>query len=135
MNFSNVMRVACFAAVVGTGLLSGCANLPPPVPAPPPSTSNVRLTQPLDATVGRVISVNPRLKFVVLDYALNELPSVDDLLVLTRAGAPVGELKVTGPRRNSTIVANIVSGDPQPGDQARPAPAAPAPTPAPATPP
>ena len=37
-----------------------------------------------------------------------------------RHGVKVGELSVTGPQRDDNIVADIVSGDLQAGDAARP---------------
>ncbi|MCW5558962.1 MAG: hypothetical protein KIT22_14170 [Verrucomicrobiae bacterium] len=100
----------------------GCANLPlEPVspPAPPPAAAP-RTHQPLDADLGWVQSINDRLRFVVLDYSLNRLPAVGDRLDVIREDAVVGELKVTGPSRGGTTVADIVDGDPRAGDQVRP---------------
>jgi len=102
----------------------GCQTLPPPeVIQPKPQVRPVRLTEPLDGTVGRVISVNARLRFVVLDYSLNVMPAVGDRLDLWRGERRLGELKVTGPVRNTTLVADIVSGEPEVGDLTRPQPA------------
>ena len=103
-------------------LVAGCQNLPPlpePVPTPPPVPPE-RLVQPLDAELGRVLSVNARLRFVVLDYSLSPLPATGTRLDLVRAGAVIGELKVTGPVRNNSVVADIVNGEPQAGDLTRP---------------
>lgn len=107
-------------------MAAGCRTLPPPEVIPPkPEVRPVRLTEPLDGTVGRVISVNARLQFVVLDYSLNVLPAVGDRLEVWRGERRLGELKVTGPVRNTTLVADIVSGEPEVGDQTRPVPSAP----------
>jgi len=74
-----------------------------------------------------VQAVNVRLRFVVLDYSLSPMPATGTRLDLVRAGAVVGELKVTGPVRNNSVVADIVNGEPQVGDLTRPSPASPAP--------
>jgi hypothetical protein len=105
----------------GLLLLTGCQNLPPPeVIEPTPVVRPVRLQEPMDGGVGRVISVNARLRFVLLDYSLNTLPKIGDVVELWREDQVVGELKVTGPIRNTTVLADMVSGEPRVGDQARP---------------
>jgi len=99
----------------------GCQNLPlEPVPPPAPPAPPPRTHQPLDADLGWVQTVNDRLRFAVLDYSLNRLPSAGDRLAVIRDGTVVGELKVTGPSRGGTTVADIVEGEPRAGDQVRP---------------
>jgi hypothetical protein len=103
-------------------IASGCRNLPPPEPAQPVvKQAPVRLIRPLDGQVGQVLSINTRLGFVVLDYSLTGLPRLGDVLDLWRQQSIVGRLKVSGPILNTTAVADIVSGNPQVGDLARPA--------------
>jgi hypothetical protein len=103
-------------------LVSGCRNLPPPEEVRPVvQQAPVRLIRPLDGQVGQVISINMRLGFVVLDYSLTGLPRLGDVLDLWRQQSIVGRLKVSGPILNTTAVADIVSGNPQVGDLARPA--------------
>ena len=103
-------------------LVSGCRNLPPPEPVRPVvKQAPVRLIQPLDGQVGQVLSINTRLGFVVLDYSLTGLPRLGDVLDLWRQQSIVGRLKVSGPILNTTAVADVVSGNPQVGDLARPA--------------
>jgi hypothetical protein len=106
-------------------LLAGCRTLgPEPEPAAKASSTNAPpvepLIQPLDHSVGRVVSVNVRLRFAVLDYALYQLPSQGQRLTLERDGVDVGELRVNGPVRDTTIVADIVRGEPKVGDRTRP---------------
>lgn len=105
----------------GLLLLTGCQNLPPPeVIEPAPPVRPVRLQEPMDGRVGRVMSVNARLRFVLLDYSLNTLPKIGDVVELWREEQVIGELKVTGPIRNTTVLADVVSGEPKVGDLARP---------------
>lgn len=105
----------------GLLLLTGCQNLPPPeVIEPTPPVRPVRLQEPMDGGVGRVMSVNARLRFVLLDYSLNTLPKIGDVVELWREDQVIGELKVTGPIRNTTVLADVLSGEPQVGDLARP---------------
>lgn len=76
----------------------------------------ITLINPL---IGRVASINPALRFVVLDFSLNPLPAVGQQLSVYRRGQKVGEVKVTGPELNSNLVADLVAGEAQPGDEVR----------------
>jgi hypothetical protein len=75
------------------------------------------LTNPLH---GRVASVNVNLRFVVLDFALKQLPAIEQRLGVYREGLKVGEVKVTGPERGGNIVADLVAGEVRVGDEVRP---------------
>jgi len=77
------------------------------------------LVRPLDGTTAKLLLVNARLRFVVLDYSLSPMPGFGQRLEVVRDGRKVAELKVTGPARGSTTAADIVSGEPRPGDVAR----------------
>lgn len=119
---SNNSRVRIgFHALCLMVLVSGCRNLPPPEPVRPVvKQAPLRLIRPLDGQVGQVLSINTRLGFVVLDYSLTGMPRLGDVLDLWRQQSIVGRLKVSGPILNTTAVADIVSGNPQLGDLARP---------------
>ena len=123
------MRFLGTFALGASLLAAGCQNLPEiPVPPPPPPTPVVRKYQPLGDGLGRVQSVNERLRFAVLDFSLNRMPAEGDRFELVRDGEVVGELKVTGPVRNTSTVADIIRGNPRPDDVVRPlAPADPSP--------
>lgn len=71
------------------------------------------------AVAGEVSRVNPVGRFVVLSFPLDQMPAVDQPLSLYRRGSKVGEVKVTGPQRGNSIVADILSGAPEKGDEAR----------------
>lgn len=123
------MRFPRILVLGGVLLAAGCQNLPEiPIPPPPPPAPVVRKYQPLGDGLGRVQSVNERLKFVVLDFSLSRIPADGDHFELVRDGEVVGELKITGPVRNTSTVADIVRGNPRPDDTVRPlAPASPNP--------
>jgi len=91
----------------------GAAKEETPAPAPPP-----RIT-PLDEVTGKVASVVPSSGFVVIDFAYSRLPQVGQTFNVYRQGQKVAELKISGPARDMNIVADIVAGDVQVGDEAR----------------
>lgn len=98
----------------------------PSPPKPPPSQGEHSITNAngvltlVNPLQGRVASVNMSLRFVVLDFALKQLPSIDQRLGVYRQGLKVGELKVTGPERGGNIVADLVAGEARVGDEVRP---------------
>jgi len=91
---------------------------------PPPSSS--RETKPSNPTVtadeglfGKVVSVNPVLRFVVMDFPVFRMPVVDQRLNVYRNGQKVGEIKVTGPSLETTIAGDLAAGEAQVGDEVR----------------
>ena len=68
---------------------------------------------------GKVVKFNPDARFVVLNFPVGHLPALDQHLYLYRNGLKVGEVNVTGPQRDDNIVADILTGDAQDGDEAR----------------
>ena len=106
--------------------LSGCASkkLAEPVFLPPPragtsGTNETRIVTPENALVGKVAVVNLAARFVVLNFPLGRMAAVDQRFDVYRQGLKVGELKVTGPQREDNIVADLVAGEAQAGDEAR----------------
>jgi tetratricopeptide (TPR) repeat protein len=87
-------------------------------PPAPPKPRYPIVTQ-VDVVAGTVVWVNAKLRFVVADFALNPLPALDQRLGVYRQRQKVGQLKVTGPVRESTVVADILTGDVRVGDQVR----------------
>ncbi len=64
-------------------------------------------------------SYNATGRFVVLSFPVSQMPNLDQTLFLYRDGLKVGELKITGPQRDNNIVADLVTGDAQVGDEVR----------------
>ncbi|HTI70272.1 MAG TPA: hypothetical protein VMF06_09910 [Candidatus Limnocylindria bacterium] len=109
------MRVALWITLIAW-LSLGCHSQGGSKPQRPTKPVPMR---PLDGQVGKVFRVNLRLKFVVLDYSLNQIPELGTHLFLYRQGEKVGELSLNGPVQGETCAADIVSGTPLVGDTAR----------------
>ena len=72
-----------------------------------------------DGLVGKVSSVNSNLRFVVLTFPVGKMPQLNQRLEVYRRGLKVAEVNVTGPQRDDSIVADIVTGDALAGDEVR----------------
>ena len=84
------------------------------------SVTNQGTVLTLSSTLtGKVAKVNVPLRFVVLDFGLDRLPALDQRLSVYRQGLKVGELKVTGPVMLNNIVADVVTGEANEGDEVR----------------
>jgi len=125
-------RFKPLAALLLAGMLvSGCSILPwtkkqpQPAPAPAPAApapvthSPPPVVTPDSSLTARVASYNAVGRFVVLSFPIGQMPKLDQTLFLYRNGLKVAEVKVTGPQRDSNIVADLVNGDAQLGDEVR----------------
>ena len=104
-----------------------------PVPAPaaapapaPADTSHAHATAhapgivtPSNSLSATVLRVNDIGRFVVLNFPDGHMPRMDQHLFLYRAGLKMAEVKVVGPQQDTSIVADIISGDAQEGDSVR----------------
>ena len=136
------MRAIYLLALSGL-LLAGCKHAPSKAagtpagttakaPAEPKGGAAVPTTevkksaaQPARATAvtesaGKVASVNPNLRFVVIDFGVNPLPQTEQQLNVYRAGRKVGEVKISGQSRNNIVAADITAGEAKVGDEIRP---------------
>jgi hypothetical protein len=75
--------------------------------------------RPLTNGVGVILSVSDSLHFVVIDFSAGQIPPLDTRLSVYRGGQKVAELKVSGPVRNSNVVADIRAGEVKAGDEVR----------------
>ncbi len=80
---------------------------------------NRLIVTPEKTLVGKVTSVNLIARFVVLNFPVGRLPAVDQRLEVYRLGQKVAQVKVTGPQQDDNVVADILSGDSQVGDEVR----------------
>ena len=83
------------------------------------STNQALIAMPENALAGKVALVNSVARFVVLNFPLGKMATVEQHLNLYRRGLKVGEVKVTGPARDENIVADLVAGEAEVGDEAR----------------
>jgi hypothetical protein len=108
--------------LVGLGLaavLAGCATVPSTASVSEGGTNAVITVRPLDGAVGRVVQVQMGLRFVVVDYSLNQPPPPGQRLVCYRDAEPVAILKAGFIRRETTVSADVISGMPVVGDEVR----------------
>jgi hypothetical protein len=98
----------------GCGLFRYQAPKPPPVAQIPPA-----IVTPDNSLTANVVSYNPAGRFVVLGFPVGRMPRLEQGLFLYRNGLKVAEVKVTGPQRDNNIVADLVNGEAQVGDEVR----------------
>src|SRR6266481_10177639 len=77
------------------------------------------IVTPENSLVGKVAFVNTAARFVVLNFPIGHLPAIEQHLNVYRSGLKVGEVKVTGPQYDDNIVADLLAGDSEIGDQVR----------------
>ncbi len=121
MRFRLVIALCCCA------LLGACSRVrfpwtkppaarPEIVSFPPANTSDGTKREPRLA--GRVAMVNPSGNFVLLECDTWSAPATGTALKCLRYGAETAILTVSKERRGSFVVADIVKGSPQRGDEA-----------------
>ena len=74
---------------------------------------------PSRTPTGKIVRVNAGARFVVVTYPIGQLPSVDQKLNVYRAGAKVGEIKISRERQETNVVGDLVAGEAQAGDEVR----------------
>jgi hypothetical protein len=117
------MRVLLSLLAAAGLMVCGCAH-PKPSAALPPGASVVKsggqelIVTPDTTPAGKVVKVNLEEGFVVLNYPVGHLPTLEMRLALYRRGLKVGEVKVVGPQFDDNIVADVVAGEAAPGDEA-----------------
>jgi hypothetical protein len=109
--------------VCGLLLLAGCAHSKPrPGGAPPPVKKNSppAVIKPDLKPVGRVEMVNREARFVVLSFPPGRLPQPGEHWCVNHRGMKVGEVKISGPRRDVDTVADLIAGEANVGDDVAP---------------
>ena len=104
-------------------LANGCAFFHHPAEAakksPAARETTPAIVTPDNSLTARVVSYNSAGRFVVLAFPVGKMPRLEQGLFLYRNGMKVGEVKVTGPQRDNNIVADLVNGEAQVGDEVR----------------
>lgn len=113
--------------------LSGCAwverhtpwyhttasSQPASSPAQPAPAGSQYIVTPDNSLMAKVIKVNTVGQFVILNFPDGRMPKMDQHMFLYRTGLKTAEVKVVGPQEDTSIVADIISGDAQTGDTVR----------------
>ena len=109
-----------FCLLLGVAVATGCASKKHKVNAAKPAvTASQTIVTPDVSIAAKVVSVNAVGQFVVLDFPNGNLPKLQQVLSLYRAGLKTGEVKITGPQADNDIVADIVSGEAKISDTVR----------------
>jgi hypothetical protein len=108
--------------VIAGMLAAGCLHhqpAPSAKRATPAAVAPQSIVTPDNSLTARVVSYNAAGRFVVLGFPVGQMPKSDQGLFLYRDGMKVGEVKITGPQRENNIVADLVTGETQVGDEVR----------------
>ena len=93
---------------------------PPPAPKKGQTKNQSQLiVTPDDTLAAKVLTVNTVGRFVVLNFPEGQMPKMNQYMYLYRAGLKTAEVKIVGPQQDTSIVADIISGDAQTGDTVR----------------
>jgi hypothetical protein len=101
-------------------LTAGCVSKRP-VQAKTSATgvASQTIINPDASLTAKVASYNATGRFVVLGFPVGQIPKMDQPFFLYRAGLKVGEIRITGPQRDNNIVADLITGEAQAGDEVR----------------
>jgi hypothetical protein len=88
-------------------------------PGEPKTSAQKLIVTPENGLVGKVEMVNQSARYVVLSFPIGHLPAMEQRLSVYRRGLKIGEVKVSGPQIEDNVVADIVAGDSEPGDEVR----------------
>jgi hypothetical protein len=111
-----------FTLVIVGMLAAGCLHhrpAPGARRATPAGVAPQTIVTPDNSLTARVVSYNAAGRFVVLNFPPGQMPKLEQSFFLYRDGLKVGEVKITGPQRDNNIVADLVTGETQVGDEVR----------------
>ena len=121
--FSPVVARAMVVSCAAVAFVSGCAGSG--ATAPKKTVSQVKnsqaesVPQELSGTPPRIVSMNPDLGFVVIDFTSQPLPPVGTKVNVYRGDKRVGTVRITEPVHAPLATADIVEGQVRTGDEAR----------------
>ncbi len=75
------------------------------------------IVTPGTALTGNVVRYNDAGRFVVVDFPPGNLPQAEQRMFVYRQGLKVGEVRVSDWRRENLVVADLITGEAQEGDQ------------------
>jgi hypothetical protein len=101
----------------GAWLFVGCVHPKPPAPARV-DRQTPRVTPDL-RPVGRVALVNNEARFVVINFPPGVIPQLGQPMNVNHRGLKIGEVRITGPQRNTDTVADLLTGEAYVGDEVK----------------
>ena len=81
--------------------------------------TNAPVVRPSSVLVGRIDSINVKVRYVIVSFPIGLLPAVGSQLDVYRDGLKVAELKATPPQENNLTAADIIAGECRMGDEVR----------------
>ena len=72
-----------------------------------------------NSLMATVLRVNAAERYVVLNFPDGRMPKLNQHMFLYRNGLKTAEVNVVGPQEETSIVADLISGDAQKGDAVR----------------
>ena len=111
--------IVLLAAVLASGCASSHHGSPPVKSTAGSTKAQSPIVIPDDMLSGKVAYYNSVGRFVVLTFPVGAMPKPEQTLFLYRGGLKVAELLVTGPQTDNNIVADLVTGEAQTGDEVR----------------
>lgn len=100
-------------------LAAGCISKRAKPSTAPAAAMPQTIVTPDNSLTAKVASYDAAGQFVVLSFPVGQMPKMDQTLFLYRSGLKVGEVKITGPQGDNNVVADLVAGDAQAGDEVR----------------
>jgi hypothetical protein len=98
---------------------AGCASQNDAFAPAPAASAPSAIVTPDNSLTGKVVSYDSAGRFVVLNFPDGQMPKMDQMLFIYRAGLKAAEVKITGPQSENNIVADLLTGDAQTGDEVR----------------
>lgn len=82
-------------------------------------TNPATVLRPLGGWSGRIVSINQKLRFAVVDFSLNQIPQTGRVLSVYRGGTKVGEVRLGAQTRGDFATAELLEGEFLRGDEVR----------------
>lgn len=86
---------------------------------PEQSTPSPAIVTPDNSLAGKVVAYNSVGRFVVLNFPVGKMAKIGQTLFIYHNGLKSGQVKVSGPQNGNNIVADLVNGEAQTGDEVR----------------
>jgi len=113
------MKSSALLSLLAAGiLLAGCAsNRPKPISSA--SGNSQKIVTPDTSLAAKVVQYNSTGRYVVLGFPIGQLPKAGQVLFIYRNGLKVAEVKTDTWQRDNYVVADLVTGGAQIGDEVR----------------